>query len=107
MRYILIKNNQDGREDGTWINSSQIITIEDHDDYAAIKLVGGTTVYALYQDAIDILSMLNLDTHPSCGSQIADSPGIPVRTGMELATSHARSRILQGRSNPQWVEVEL
>lgn len=100
-RYILIqtKDPLTYPDTGIWINSDHIISIESSDLYTTIRLANGDNIEARYQDDIDILSMLNLDTETSCGTMIADSPGVPARTEM--------SRTLSKNGWTEWTETVI
>lgn len=107
MRYILIQTSDDPLthpERGVWINADHIVSVEYNEVYTTIRLANGDSIETRNQDDVDILSMLNLNTTPSCGSLIADHPGVPARTEMVRDNAAGTARALTRRG---WVEVEV
>ena len=82
-RYIQIKTTGNNN---VWINSDRIMALdesESHHDRLIIRLDNGDSIVTRDRDALDILSMLDLDVQDSCGALIADTPGVPARTELQ------------------------
>lgn len=80
---------------GTWVNSTHIVSVTDGvegTDCTEVLLVNGSKLLTIEQDAVDILTALDLDMNTSGPVGIADTPGVPLRTEIVTLSMGTKER---------------